>query len=229
MSTIVNKLNNSSSIKYINIIDFNSNPYLKKRINSPRSLELINSSGYTFEELCYETFNEFKKNHSEIMSLPNEIQKMRYSFYESRRKEKIKEILELYLYLCENEKFLDINDNNKKNSKQEKNKFNLLKNYNSFNEYEMNKKDLRSFERLKAKSEMDLLKKVEKEIEREIYEKNEIEKEKEHLFKQKKLKEELQKKQIIENRMKIQKEKEKLQKEENEYLLKKEKEKEKFE
>ena len=190
MSTIVNKLNNSSSIKYINIIDFNSNPYLKKRINSPRSLELINSSGYTFEELCYETFNEFKKNHSEIMSLPNEIQKMRYSFYESRRKEKIKEILELYLYLCENEKFLDINnnDNNKKNSKQEKNKFNLLKNYNSFNEYEMNKKDLRSFERLKAKSEMDLLKKVEKEIEREIYEKNEIEKEKEHLFKQKKLK-----------------------------------------
>ncbi len=130
MSINVNKLNNSSSIKNINIIDFNSNPYLKKRINSPRSLELINSSGYTFEELCYETFNEFKKNHSEIMSLPNEIQKMRYSFYESRRKEKIKEILELYLYLCENEKFLDIN--NKNNSKQKKN-FNLLKNHNSFN------------------------------------------------------------------------------------------------
>ena len=78
-----NKLNRSTSKKKLTtILDFENNPILENKINSPRSLKSIKELGYILNDLIYYDFNHFKKKHSEILPLNTEIQEMRYNFYE---------------------------------------------------------------------------------------------------------------------------------------------------
>ena len=139
----------------INIIDFELNPIEENKINSPRSLESIAKLGYIFEDLIYNDFNQFKQIHYEIIPLELEMQQKRYNFYEDLRKSKIAEIKDLYIKLCNNENKKEINT--------------MINNY-SKKDYESTalKNNLITFEKIKAKNELDLINLANYEIGREI-------------------------------------------------------------
>ena len=139
----------------INIIDFELNPIEENKINSPRSLEAIAKLGYIFEDLIYNDFNQFKQIHYEIIPLELEMQQKRYNFYEDLRKTKIAEIKDLYIKLCNNENKKEINT--------------MINNY-SKKDYESTalKNNLITFEKIKAKNELDLINLANYEIGREI-------------------------------------------------------------
>ena len=139
----------------INIIDFELNPIEENKINSPRSLEAIAKLGYIFEDLIYNDFNQFKQIHYEIIPLELEMQQKRYNFYEDLRKTKIAEIKDLYIKLCNNENKKEINI--------------MINNY-SKKDYESTalKNNLITFEKIKAKNELDLINLANYEIGREI-------------------------------------------------------------
>ena len=80
-----------SKQKIITILDIESNPSSKQKINSPRSLEAIKHIGYNVQDLYHLTFDEFKRTHPEMLPLSQEFQEKRYNFYENNRNNKIKE------------------------------------------------------------------------------------------------------------------------------------------
>jgi hypothetical protein len=201
---------------FINIIDFELNPLEENKINSPRSIEAIAKLGYIFEDLIYNDFNKFKQIHYEIIPLELEMQQKRYNLYEDIRKNKIAEIKDLYIKLCNNE--------NKKET-------NTMLNYYSKKDYDNTviKNNLISFEKIKAKNELYLINMANYEIEREIdqqfaKEKLRIKDEKREIFIK-----ELEQKRNIEKMKKLQKEKEKKQKEEEEIKIQQKKDKERYE
>ena len=219
-----NKLNRSTSKKKLTtILDFENNPILENKINSPRSLKSIKELGYILNDLIYYDFYHFKQKHSEIIPLNPEIQEMRYNFYEKQRQKKIEDVKESYKNLCDN--------NNENDEEKNINISNPLINNFMNNDIKSSaiKYNLKSFERMRAKSELDLIHMVQHEIQRILIkqdseEKIKIQNEKKELFKQ-----ELQKKRIIENKKKMQKEKEKKEKEEEDNKIRQLKDKEKHE
>ena len=221
-----NKLNRSSSSskkKIITILDFENNPIPENKINSPRSLKSIKELGYILNDLIYYDFYHFKQKHSEIIPLNPEIQEMRYNFYEKQRQKKIEDVKESYKNLCDN--------NNENDGEKNINISNPLINNFMNNDIKSSaiKYNLKSFERMRAKSELDLIHMVQHEIQRILIkqdseEKIKIQNEKKELFKQ-----ELQKKRVIENKKKMQKEKEKKEKEEEDNKIRQLKDKEKHE
>ena len=211
----IEETKNKSTIskkKLINILDFENNPTPQNRINSPRSLQSIANLGYLFEDLIFYDFNQFKQNHLELMPLNPEIQQKRYNFYENQRQKRMENLKETYKTLCKTENKNTIKNNNSQNT--------LVNNFLS-NDFESTaiKNNLKSFERMKAKSELDLINMVQYEIQREMIqqdakEKLKMQNEKRELFQQ-----ELQKKRNEENMKKLQKEKEKREKEEEDYKI----------
>ena len=187
----------------INIIDFELNPIEENKINSPRSLEAIAKLGYIFEDLIYNDFNQFKQIHYEIIPLELEMQQKRYNFYEDLRKTKIAEIKDLYIKLCNNENKKEINT--------------MINNY-SKKDYESTalKNNLITFEKIKAKNELDLINLANYEIGREIDQEFAMEKLRIQDEKREMIKKELIKKRKIEKLKKLQKEKERREKEEEE-------------
>ncbi len=191
----------------INIIDFELNPIEENKINSPRSLEAIAKLGYIFEDLIYNDFNQFKQIHYEIIPLELEMQQKRYNFYEDLRKTKIAEIKDLYIKLCNNENKKEINT--------------MINNY-SKKDYESTalKNNLITFEKIKAKNELDLINLANYEIGREIDQEFAMEKLRIQDEKREMIKKELVKKRKMEKLKKLQKEKERREKEEEEKKIK---------
>ena len=179
-----NKLNRSTSKKKLTtILDFENNPILENKINSPRSLKSIKELGYILNDLIYYDFYHFKQKHSEIIPLNPEIQEMRYNFYEKQRQKKIEDVKESYKNLCDN--------NNENDGEKNINISNPLINNFMNNDIKSSaiKYNLKSFERMRAKSELDLIHMVQHEIQRILIkqdseEKIKIQNEKKELFKQ---------------------------------------------
>ena len=149
----------------ISILHYKYDPYLSENIESPRSLKAMKELGYIMEDIVYFTFPEYINNNPTFLALPKEKQKDRYQFSELYRQAKIQKI-ELYREeLIEKEKQGENND--EENNEQENNNEN-----NNINGIEVGSsainEELRQFERMKRKNEMDLINAVEYELQRQI-------------------------------------------------------------
>ena len=85
-------INNINEIKHISILNYIDNPFLKKKIQSPRSLKSMKNLGYKMDDIIFMTFPEFLEKYKEIKKLPEEIQNNKYEFYENSRQIKIKNV-----------------------------------------------------------------------------------------------------------------------------------------
>ena len=96
---------------YITINKLEKNPNKRIKVDSPRSLKVINENGYTLEELYYCPFEIFLKKHKETLNMKKSEQIIRYNFYEEFRLKKIKTLCELRDKLIEDE---ELKKHNKK-------------------------------------------------------------------------------------------------------------------
>ena len=110
---------------YVTILDLQKNPNLKLIINSPRSLQALNDSGYTLDQLYHRTFDEFIEEHKELLHLDEEVRMNRYHFYEKLRMDKINNLVEYREQLIQNELYQLNYDNN---NQEENNKIKTMKN-----------------------------------------------------------------------------------------------------
>ena len=109
----------------VTILDLQKNPNLKLIINSPRSLQALNDSGYTLDQLYHRTFDEFIEEHKELLHLDEEVRMNRYHFYEKLRMDKINNLVEYREQLIQNELYQLNYDNN---NQEENNKIKTMKN-----------------------------------------------------------------------------------------------------
>ena len=109
----------------VTILDLQKNPNLKLIINSPRSLQALNDSGYTLDQLYHRTFDEFMEEHKELLHLDEEVRMNRYHFYEKLRMDKINNLVEYREQLIQNELY-QLNYYN--NNQEENNKIKTMKN-----------------------------------------------------------------------------------------------------
>ena len=109
----------------VTILDLQKNPNLKLIINSPRSLQALNDSGYTLDQLYHRTFDEFIEEHKELLHLDEEVRMNRYHFYEKLRMDKINNLVEYREQLIQNELY-QLNYYN--NNQEENNKIKTMKN-----------------------------------------------------------------------------------------------------
>ena len=114
-----------SPIHSVTILDLQKNPNLKLIINSPRSLQALNDSGYTLDQLYHRTFDEFIEEHKELLHLDEEVRMNRYHFYEKLRMDKINNLVEYREQLIQNELYQLNYDNN---NQEENNKIKSMKN-----------------------------------------------------------------------------------------------------
>ena len=87
----------------ITISDLDFNDHDRIKINSPRSLLALKYAGLTQEELYFISFDEFVTISPDTKKLPKEMQIKRFDFYETHRKNKIKEVIELREKIIEKE------------------------------------------------------------------------------------------------------------------------------
>ena len=109
----------------VTILDLQKNPNLKLIINSPRSLQALNDSGYTLDQLYHRTFDEFIEEHKELLHLDEEVRMNRYHFYEKLRMDKINNLVEYREQLIQNELY-QLNYYN--NNQEENNNIKTMKN-----------------------------------------------------------------------------------------------------
>ena len=147
----------------ISILHYLENPNISDNIESPRSINSMIQLGFIMDDIRYFTFPEFLDNNPSFRSVPREIQQKRYEFSEQYRFEKIQKIKEFRDILIEQEKF----DKNNNNAIEENNNINNINN--NINEEigsSAINEELRQFERMKRKNEIDLLNAVEYELQR---------------------------------------------------------------
>ena len=105
--------------KNISIINLIKNPFIKKKIDSPRSLKSMKNLGYQMDEIYHISFPQFLDKNKEIKKLPEELQKNKYEFYEEYRKIKIGNIKierdRLIQELGEEEQNINKSNNKKEN------------------------------------------------------------------------------------------------------------------
>ena len=179
--------------KYKTLKDLEKQPYKKIKIDSPRSLKIIQENGYTLDELYYSSLDLFLHNHKETLNMNKSEQKTRFNFYEQLRINKIKNLSELRDKLIQEEsknnynneinminKFERINDNNN-NSKYKTvylthNNFEKIKNQE--NDTELIKKIIleneerirdNKLERIKAINDAELANLVEYELDKNLF------------------------------------------------------------
>ena len=151
----------------ISILHYLENPLLVDDIESPRSINSMIQLGFIMDDIRYFTFQEYLNNNPTFHSLPREIQLKRYEFSEQYRYAKIQKIKEFRDELIEAEKIIKNNPdyNEEINVKiNENNNDNINEEIGStaINE------ELRQFERMKRKNEIDLMNAVEYELQRQI-------------------------------------------------------------
>ena len=147
-----NILGNEISIKH-----YVENQKINKIIDSPRTLKSMDLLGCTMDDIYYLTLPEFIESFQDFRRFPKYIQIYLYNAYEKNRLMKIEMINEKRNYIIQNN--ININDN-----------FNLYKEENhplpTFSS--SIKKELAKFEQMKKKNELDLIKAIETELERQI-------------------------------------------------------------
>jgi hypothetical protein len=182
--------------KYKTLKDLEKQPYRKIKIDSPRSLKIIQENGYTLDELYYSSLDLFLHNHKETLNMNKSEQKTRFNFYEQLRLNKIKNLSELRDKLIQEEsknnynynneinminKFERIKDNNNNNSKYKTvylthNNFEKIKNQD--NDTELIKKIIieneerirdNQLERIKAINNAELANLVEYELDKNLF------------------------------------------------------------
>ena len=155
----------------ISILHYMENPNIIDNMESPRSINAMLQLGYIMDDIRYLTFSDFINNNPSFRSLPKETQLKRYEFSEQYRYEKIQKIKEFRDLLIEHEKE-NINDkdiiNNNINEGEEINENNIDNNINEGIGSTAINEELRQFERMKRKNEMDLMNAVEFELQRQI-------------------------------------------------------------
>ncbi len=125
---IINKIDKKQNIKYKTLKDLEKEPFKRIKIDSPRSLKIIQENGYTKEELYYLPIDKFLFTHKETINMNKSEQKTRFNFYEQLRINKIKKLSELRDILIQEEsknnnnneihtinRFEKINENNNNN------------------------------------------------------------------------------------------------------------------
>ena len=158
-------INNKNQISILNYLD---NPFIKKKIESPKSLKSMKNLNYKMNEIIYLTFDEFLNKYKEIKKLPEEIQKRKYEFYEEYRHIKIKNIkIERDRLYTSDSNNINLNNINNENNKREKVIKNLKKVENELEkEILLKKKDNKDKKDTKEKLSERLLKIKQKEEER---------------------------------------------------------------
>ena len=79
----------------ISILHYIENPNIIDNIESPRSINAMFQIGLIMDDIRYLSFSEYINNNPTFISLPKEIQKKRYDFWEKSRIDKIQKIKEL--------------------------------------------------------------------------------------------------------------------------------------
>ena len=108
----IKKEKTSLKINYKTLKDLEKEPFKRIKINSPRSLRVINENGYTIEELYYMPLDRFLFNHKETINMKKSEQRVRYNFYEQFRIDKIKKLCELRDKLIQEENNINKNNEN---------------------------------------------------------------------------------------------------------------------
>ena len=139
-------------IKYTTLRDLEKQPYKRIKIDSPRSLQIIQENGYTKEELYYTPLDRFLFNHKEMINMNKSDKKKRYNFYEELRLNKIKKLCELRDKLIKEQN--KINENNKteyifNKEKSLNDKFKTI----NLNKYNNNEKDNNLIKRIILENE----------------------------------------------------------------------------
>ena len=152
----------------VSILYYLENPYLNYNIESPRSIDAMTQLGFIMDDLLFLSFPDFINNNPNLRSLPKEMQLKRYEFAEQFRLAKIQKIKELRDELIEQEKM------NKENGTETNTNINgnneINDNNNNIEEISSTaiNEEIRQFERMKRKNEMDLMNAVEFELKRQI-------------------------------------------------------------
>ena len=141
--------------KEISILHYLENPYLNKKVESPRTIKAIKLLGCAMDDIYFLTFPEFIDNYQEYRRFPKNIQKYLYNSYENYRLMKIEVIKEKRDYIIQNN--IDINEDIYINQDIPMPTFSSSI-----------KKEMAKFEQMKKKDELDLIKEIEAELERQI-------------------------------------------------------------
>ena len=96
--------------------DFNNK---KKRINSSRSKEAIANLGINMDRLYQLSLEEYLAQHPELKNIPKDLQQKKYDHYEEKRKEFIKNAIDLRKNIIDKE---EKKNNKNQNSPQENQK-----------------------------------------------------------------------------------------------------------
>ena len=185
--------------KEISILHYFEDPKLNKIIESPRTLKAMDLLGCTMDDIYFLTFPEFIDNFQEFRHFPEHIQIYLYNAYEKNRLMKIEMINEKRDYIIQNN--INIDDNNNPNIYENQ----PLPTFSS-----SIKKEMAKFEQMKKKDELDLIKAIETELERQI-----LLKEEESKIRKSSMKKDVFEKNNIINRIKEQKELENREKRKN--------------
>ena len=155
----------------ISILHYLENPNIIDDIESPRSINSMIQLGFIMDDIRYFTFQEYLENNPSFYSLPKEIQLKRYEFSEQYRYAKIQKIKEFRDEIIEQEKIIKNNSENNEEIHININENNNNNNNNNINEEigsSAINEELRQFERMKRKNEIDLMNAVEYELQRQI-------------------------------------------------------------
>ena len=193
---IINKIDKKQNTKYKTLKDLEKEPFKRIKIDSPRSLKIIQENGYTKEELYYLPLDKFLFTHKETINMNKSEQKTRFNFYEQLRINKIKKLSELRDILIQEEsknnnnneihtinRFEKINENNNNNNNSRyktvylsHNNFEKIKNQE--NDHELIKKIIieneerirdNKIERIKAINQIELANLVEYELDKNLF------------------------------------------------------------
>jgi hypothetical protein len=216
------KISQGSVLKYrdnsLDNVNFDNRYSNTRRLNSPRSVEALLRAGYTQEELHYIPFKDYK-------ILNPGTNEGRFQYQESRRKEKLEEVRSIRNTLNP-EDVLNYNISQVKS-------FNGGRSQSQISQSQIKStainNELKAFERIKKKQEMDLINMVQYELKMEMMRKENEEKLMKEKEKAERYKMEVMMNHKIEEDKRRQREKEKQEKMEREEMERKKRDQEKYE
>jgi len=193
----------------------------KQRLTSPRSIEALDRLGIDLDELYFIDFKNYKLKHVEAMNLPDHIQQSRYDYYEKHRQHKLEEVLKERENINNDKIFMD---------KVSKSQIALVT---SGNEKDTSalpitvststaiNNEIKAFERIKKKQEMELVTMIQNEFMAELQKKENEDKIQKQLEKQELLIKIKEDKRKAEAERQLQIQKDKLEKEREEEVERK--------
>ena len=151
----------------VTILDFEANPTPNTKINSPRSIIALKETGMIIEDLYFIPPNRYPYIYPEVRQLPPDLQEKQYNFYEERRKEKLNKVIEARSKIEKDEVFqysnsVELKKNKTMMSSTSKNKLDTSKIRST-----SVTNDLKQYERMKQKNELEIIRMFQNEIRKE--------------------------------------------------------------